>query len=169
MRDTLKELMDRLGVGRELSPYETFPWSASDSGKGVTCSAEVRMNPDGDEIEAEIQMLLDEPAEEGRPAVDQVMWMQIKPQIQQKWVISDVRIKGENWARKVHNWEERACNFFRAVTTELSLGTLPDIEALVERELNQKDRYGDQRGGGAGKAPKIRPAQLLDLKKGQGF
>ena len=168
MRDTLKELMEKLGVGYELSPYETFPWSAYDGAKALTCSAEVRMNPDGSEIEAEIQILLDEPIP-GKPSVDQVLWLKALPQIQGKWTITELRIKGENWVSKVFNWDEKACNFFRACTTELSLGNVPDIEALIERELKEKDRYGDQRGSGSGKAPKIRPAQLLDMKRGQGF
>lgn len=166
MRDSLKELMDRLGVGYELSPYETFPVSAMSG--NTTCSAEVRMNPDGNEIEAEIQILLEEP-EPGKKPVDQVLWMKATPHIQSKWSVMQLRIKGENWVGKVYNWEEKCCNFFRAVTSELTLGNLPDIDALLEREMKEKERFGDQRGGGSGKSPKIRPGQLLDMKKGQGF
>jgi hypothetical protein len=113
-------------------------------------------------------MLLDEPIP-GKPSVDQVLWLKASPQIQNKWSITELRIKGENWVSKVFNWDEKSCNFFRACITELSLGNIPDIEALIERELKEKERYGDQRGSGSGKAPKIRPAQLLDMKKGQGF
>ena len=168
MRDTLSELMERLGVDHALNAYETFPWSAYDSVKGLTCSAEVRMNPDGTEIEAEIQMLLEDP-EPGKKPIDQILWLKATPHIQTKWSVSDLRLKGESWVGKTYNWEEKCCNFFRACTTELNLGNIPDIEALIEREMKDKERFGDQRGGGSGKAPKIRPAQLLDMKKGQGF
>ena len=61
MRAPIKELMDNLGVGYILSAYETAPWSAYDDDEGLTCSAEVRMNSDGDEMEAEIQFMHDEP------------------------------------------------------------------------------------------------------------
>jgi len=168
MRDTLKELMDRFGVGYEMSAYETFPWSAYDGTKGVTCSAEVRMNPFGDEIEAEIQMLADEPAP-GKSSLDQILFMKATPHVQSKWSVIQLKIKGEDWVGKTYNWEEKGCNFFRACITELALGNIPDIDALIDREMRDKERFGDQRGSGSGKSPKIRPSQLLDLKKGQGF
>lgn len=168
MRDTLKELLDRLSVPHELTAYETFPWSAYDGEKGITCSAEVRMSTGADEIEAEIQMLYENP-EPGKKPLDQIMWFKATPHIQTKWSVKDLRIKGESWVGKTYNWEEKCCNFFRACVTELNLGNIPDIEALLEREMKDKERFGDQRGSGAGKAPKIKPAQLLDMKKGHGF
>ena len=166
MRATLSELMDKLGVGYELAPYETFPWSVMD--QNLTCSAEVRMNPDGTEVEAEIQLLTEEP-EPGKKPIDQVFWMRVTPHIQSKWAVIQLRIKGEDWVEKVYGWEEKCCNFFRACVAELALGSMPDIEALLDREMREKERFGDQRGGGGGKSPKIRPNQILDMKKGQGF
>ncbi len=61
MRVTLQELLQKLGVGYVMAAYETFPWSVSDSTTGKTCSAEVRMNPEGNEVEAEIQIFYDNP------------------------------------------------------------------------------------------------------------
>ena len=168
MRDTLMELMERLGVDHALSPYETYPWSAYDGVKGMTCSAEIRMSPGGDEIEGEIQLLFEDP-QPGQKPIDQVLWLKATPHMQNKWAVSQLRIKGENWVGKTYNWGEKCCNFFRACVTELSLGNIPDIEALLDREMRDKERFGDQRGSGSGKAPKIRPAQLLDIKRGQGF
>lgn len=168
MRDTLSELMERLGVDHALSPYETNPWSAYDSIKGLTCSAEVRMSPGGDEIEAELQRLWEDPQPGTRP-IEQVLWMKATPHLQDKWSVSQLRILGENWAGKTYNWEEKCCNFFRACASELAMGNIPDIDALLDREMRDKERFGDQRGSGGGKSPKIKPAQLLDMKKGQGF
>jgi hypothetical protein len=62
MRVPLKELMEKLGVGYELSPYETCPWMCYDEDKQITCSAEVRMGPAGCDIEAEVQFMMDEDA-----------------------------------------------------------------------------------------------------------
>jgi len=62
MRVPLKELMEKLGVGYELSPYETCPWMCYDDDKQITASAEVRMGPGGCDIEAEIQFMMDEDA-----------------------------------------------------------------------------------------------------------
>jgi len=67
MRVPLKELMEKLNVGYELSPYETCPWMFYDTDKGITCSAEVRVGPGGSDIEAEVQFMMDDdaPYEEG--------------------------------------------------------------------------------------------------------
>lgn len=62
MRIALKELMEKLSVGYELSPYETCPWMYYDEEKQITCSAEVRMGPGASDIEAEVQFLMDDDA-----------------------------------------------------------------------------------------------------------
>ncbi len=62
MRIALKELMEKLGVGYDLSPYETCPWMYYDDEKQITCSAEVRMGPGASDIEAEVQFLMDDDA-----------------------------------------------------------------------------------------------------------
>ena len=61
MREPLDKFMEDLGVGRILSPYETQPWMHYDEEQGISCSAEVRMGPGGDDVEAEIQFLYDDP------------------------------------------------------------------------------------------------------------
>ena len=38
MRFDLKKLMEKLGVNRALSPYETQPWYHYDAAKGITCN-----------------------------------------------------------------------------------------------------------------------------------
>lgn len=60
MRVELKELMEKLGVDYILSAYETRPWFLYDAEKGITCSAEVRMGPGEEDVQAEIQFLHDE-------------------------------------------------------------------------------------------------------------
>lgn len=167
MRLTLSDLLQKLGVSYTLSAYETCPWSADDQAIGKTCSAEVRMSPDGNEIEAEIQMFYDIP-EDGKSSVEQVLWLRAAPHTQENWSVSDLRIRRETWNGKIYNWEEKCCNFFRSVVTELEVGKIPDIDALIEREMGEKERFAGSRGGGAGKSPKIRPEQILNMK-GQGF
>ena len=164
MRLPLSEFLQKLGVSYVLGPYETFPWSMSDNGK--TCSAEVRMYPDATEIEAELQIFYDNP-EAGKPPVEQVLWFRALPH-QDKWDVLELRIKREDWRGKLYGWEEKCCNFFRACVLELEQGRLPDIEALLEREMKDNERFGGGRGG-SGKSPKIKPAQLLQMKQSQGM
>lgn len=60
MRIEYNELMEKLGVGHLLSPYETRPWFLHDKEMGIMCSAEIRAGPGLSDIEAEIQFLYDE-------------------------------------------------------------------------------------------------------------
>ncbi len=168
MAFTKKVLMDKLGIGYELGPYETFPASFYDAGSGRTCSAEARMDPDGGELECEIQLMYDTPPE-GKPSMEQVCIIKAKPITADEWDIVMLRVKGEPFGDDIYNWQEKSCNFFRAVIQELQTDTMPDIDELLDREFHNRERMGDQRQGGGGKSPKMKGAQLMGMKKGGGF
>jgi hypothetical protein len=178
MRVDVKKLLETLGVGHVLSPYETQPWLYYDPGKGITCSAEVRMGPSNDEIEAEIQFMRDETdstdgnaGETGGalmlgPGTEQIMRMRATP-ADGFWTPREVWVKGESYVNKIYNWEEKGCNFFRACIDAVQMNELPNIEELIEKELSDDDEFGGGRRGRIGrKSPKIKPAQLLGMKKG---
>lgn len=177
MRVTLKALLEKLGVGHVLSPYETHPWFYYDAERGITCSAEVRMGPASEDIEAEIQFLYDEgkepaPTNDGKPQKPvipdvpvQIMRMRALPTDNQ-WTPVDLHVKGEDFNNKIFNWEEKGCNFFRACAESLQMSMIPDIDELIKRELDDDDDFGGGRSGRIGrKSPKIKPAQLLGMKK----
>lgn len=169
MRLSKKELMDKLGVGYELGPYETFPWSYYDGDSSRTCSAEVRMNPDGAEMEAEVQMMYDTPPE-GTPPMAQFFWMKARPSgTTGEWEIIDYHLHGQKPEDEIYNWQEKSCNFFSAVVEELLSDTIPDLDELIDIHFHSHERMGDQRQGGGSKSPKIRTDQLLDMKKSGGF
>jgi len=166
MKVTFKDLMDKLGVGRLLNPYETQPWFYVDENEGVTASAEVRVNGDGDEVEAELQFMYDPPrADKG--AIEQVVLLKVKPQLrlQGQWCTTDLWVQRQNFSGKVYGWEEKGCNFFRACVRELKAERLPDIELLISRELGAREVWGGGSGEGSNKSPKIKSQQLLyDMK-----
>lgn len=169
MRMPLKKLLDHLGVGYELLAYETCPWSVYDEEKAITCSAEVRMGPDEDEMEMEIQMMYDLPKEGALP-VEQVFWAFSKPVTENKWEITSMRIKGEEQAGSIQGWDEKGCNFFHACVQELKMNKLPDIDELLNREMKSGGHSGGGgQGGGGSKAPKIKPQALMGMKGGRGF
>lgn len=167
MNVTLKDLLDKLGVDYELGPYETCPWTVYDADRDKTCSAEVRMNPDSDEVEGEIQILTDDPDRE-LPVMEPIYFMRAKPGNGGKWTIKYLLIKGEPIDESISRWHEKSCAFFRAVVQELTMDKFPDIEELLEQELYAKERGADQYGGGGGKSPKLRGGQLMGMKKGGG-
>lgn len=156
--------MEKLGVGYVLGPYQTCPWSFYQAEKGVTFSAEVRMGPDSDEVEAEAQLMYDNPAS-GMPSMEQVCYLRVTPSTG-RWEVADQRVQGKPYGREITNWKEKSCDFFGLLVQKLKAEELPNIEELLD-EAFRKERGADQRGGG-GKAPKIRPGQLLNMKKGGG-
>ena len=168
MRAPLKELLDKLGVGYVLSAYETCPWSAYDDEKGITCSAEVRMNNDGDEIEAEMQFMRENPEGDEKP-IEQVYWLLAKPAVQDQWDVKGIKIRGESDTDGTYNWTEKAVNFFNGCVQELKMGKIPDIDEILAREMKSNERYGGGVQGGGSKAPKIKPQALLGMKGGRGF
>jgi hypothetical protein len=170
MRFELKSLMEKLGVNRVLAPYETQPWFHYDAGKALTCSAEVRMGPGNEDIEAEIQFLKDETSESGEESAgggtEQIMRMKILPAGDGLWKVTELRVKGEDYVNEISDWETKGCNFFRACIQALQMGDLPNIEELIESELGDDDDWGGGRRGKVGrKSPKIKPAQLLGMKR----
>jgi hypothetical protein len=195
MRLPLDKFLEKLNVGHTLSPYETQPWFHYAEDVGITCSAEVRMGPTGDDLEAEIQFLYDEiPADlnertlkgpekkegdddddsDDRPPKyggmlsggrQQILWMQAKPVVHE-WSIKLLRIKGKDYVNAFGDWEQKACSFFTACTQALMMGELPDIDALIEEHMKDDDFWGGGRRGRAGKkAPSIKPGQLMGMKK----
>lgn len=168
MRETLKKLMDELGVGYELSSYETCPWAGFDDEKGISCSAEVRMNNDGDEIEAEMQIMRDNPTGDEKP-VEQVFWLFAKPATGDKWDIIDVKIHGEGNKENKYAWTEKAVSFFHACVQELKMGKVPDIDSILEREMKSNERFGGNAQGGGSKAPKIKPQAVMGMKGNGGI
>lgn len=169
MKLTRKELMDKLGVGRDLQPYETCPWVHYDEDEDINCSAEVRVEGGGDEVEAELQFVYDDPPE-GKPPVEQICWINARIKTDEKFEVVKLHIRREDKAGSIYNWEEKCCNFFRACVREIKAGRLPDIDMLLEREMSGGGRVGDKWGDGSSKSPKINAQSLLnDMKKGQGM
>ena len=113
MRVTLHELMEKLGVPHTLAAYETWPFAATDIVTNKTMNAEVRMNPDGDELEAEIQLVEDDESEMGTSdsnGVQQLCWILASPFKDDIWSVKALKIKNENWVGKVYGWEEECGN-----------------------------------------------------------
>lgn len=184
MRVSLKDLLEKLGIDHELSPYETQPWFHYDEDKGISCSAEVRMGPDGRDIEAEIQFLYDEEQEEDVEEDDgeggtrivgkrnfmhmQIMLMRAAPVTEHdEWSPKQLFVKQKDFTGTMYNWEEKGCDFFRSCISSILMSELPEIEDLIAKELSDDDGMGGGRTGRIGrKSPKIRPEKILNMKKG---
>ncbi|HEY8191291.1 MAG TPA: hypothetical protein VIG74_02610 [Alphaproteobacteria bacterium] len=165
MKMTYRELMDKLGVPHELSLYETYPFNVYNAASGLTCNAEARMGTDPDEIEAEIQLMYDTPPA-GGASMQQVIWFNVKPHLGQDWQTRDARLKNEPIDKGIYNWEEKCCAFFGDIVRFLKMEKIPDIDELIDDHFHSRERFNDQRGGGGGKSPKIKPAALMNIKKG---
>ncbi|MGE4314175.1 MAG: hypothetical protein AB7E85_07890 [Pseudobdellovibrionaceae bacterium] len=168
MRENISDMLRRVGVDYPLGPYQTQPWSHMDLDSGQTCSAEVRMSYDGTDFEAELQMMYDVPPA-GKPPLEQLMWFRAATQKDGLWDITHLKIRNEDKMGAIYGAEEKACQLFKACVQKMVQGEMPDFDTLMEEIFKEDERFAGRRSGGAGKAPKIRPQQLLDMKKGAGF
>ena len=169
MRATINELMDKLGVGYVPAPYDSAAWSSHDDAKGITCSATVHMGMDGDEVEAEIQLLYDTPPE-GKGPMEHICMLRAAPLNEGQWTVASLLIRGAPYGQEIYEWEEKACDFFQSMVQEIGAGKFPDIDELLDDAFHKRERFAGQRGGGGGKSPKIKPGQMLNMGKGgRGF
>ncbi len=166
---TLRAFMDLLGVDRLLAAYETQPWFAEDSSKSISCSANVTMDSDLSLIEADVYLVLEKPDPVSNNQTQEIIKLIGKPRVDGKWVVNELRIKGQSYKSKIYNWEEKGCNLFRAVITSLERGVIPDFDELTEKEMHENERFADQWGSGSSKAPIIKADQLLDMGGMKGF
>lgn len=167
MRMTFTELMEKLGIPQGLTPYEACPFNVYNAEKGITCNAEARMDGDPNAVEVEVQIMYDTPQPDGA-MMKQIIWFVVKPQIGQDWATRDARLNAQPIDRNIYNWDEKCCTFFSELLRFLKIDQVPDIDALVDEVFHSRERFNDQMGGGGGKSPKIKPAQLLGMKTGGG-
>lgn len=159
--------MERLGVGHILSAYETRPWFLYDEEQMISCSAEVRIGPGMQDVEAEIQFLHENPETEKDP-VEQILLMRILPMRDNLWTPKFLIVRGVDYVNKVHDWEARGCNFFKACIAVIQMGELPNIDELLEEEL---DDEGSESGGRrkrskvGKKAPTMNSQAVLGMKR----
>ena len=172
MKVNYKDLMSKLGVGRELHVYETQPWLVYNDEKGITVEAEVRCNHDQSEVEAEIQFMYETPPK-GKLPVEQICMIKVEQQkrLSNEYTVVEIIIRGESWKNKFYDWETKSCNFFRACVRDIKGGIIPDIDDILSKEMKESGRYGTNQGDGSNKSPKINTSNLLyDMKNtGRGF
>ncbi len=155
MRIEYAELMEKLATGHILSPYETRPWFVYEEERGISCSAEVRVGPGMADVEAEIQFLYDEEDaryddESGFGGPEQIMLIRFRPSKDNIWSASLMVVKGEDYENKIHDWDERGCEFFSACIGAIQMGEIPDIDELIDDILTE---YGGR--GGRGRKGKV--------------
>ncbi len=163
MRISLRELLDKLGVGYILAAYDSCPWSAYDDEKGISCNAEVRMDADGIELETELLFMRDEPQGDEKP-VERIYFLKAIPANGGQWDVKEVLIKGEGNTNDTYAFEEKSVDFFNACVQELKMDKIPDIDALLEKYMKNNERFGKKGGSGGNKAPKIKPAAVMGMK-----
>lgn len=173
MKVSYQELMNKLGVGRPLHPYETQPWFVHEESTGITCDAEVRANRDQTEIEAELQFMYETPPA-GKLPVEQVCLIKATQQkrLNDDYTVTAIWIRGESWENRFHDWEGKSCNFFRSCVREIRANRIPDIDDILSKEMKESGHFGSNQGDGSNKSPKINTANLLyDMKNkgGHGF
>lgn len=169
MRKTYKEVMNMLSVPKVLGAYETWPWSHFDEATQTSMCAEVRVSPDNDQVEAEIQIIRDAP-EDGELPFECCLWLVVEEKKDNQWCTTAMTKKGEPYGQDVYDWEQRSTKVFSRCAVLLNQGTLPNFDEIFEEEFKSSDRFGAKGGEGGSKSPIVRPDALLDMRRdGGGF
>lgn len=136
----------------------------SGSGEGGAPPPAPEMDPfTGLPVEPEPPPVLDL-LKPGRPY--QVLFMRILPMTEKEWTTKKLLVKGKDYENDFDGWEEKGCDFFRACIEAMQMSEIPDIEELIDTVLTDGSWGGSRRGRVGRKSPKIKPAQLLGMKKG---
>jgi hypothetical protein len=106
--------------------------------------------------------------------VEQICLLHVQKQarLNGDYTVVQMWIRGETWVNRLHDWEGKSCNFFRACIREIKAGRVPDIDDILSKEMKESGFYGSNQGDGSNKSPKINTANLLyDMKNkgGHGF
>lgn len=165
MRAILRDILDKLSVDQELKAYDSESWAVFDDENNVSCTAEVMMNSDADELTADIQFMRDFPKGDEKP-MEQVLHIIAVPAVQGKWDIKTATFKGENRGGDSYNWEGKCADLFSACVQELKMDKIPDIDALAEKELKDDERFGGTKGGGGRKSPQMKNQNNMKMKSG---
>jgi hypothetical protein len=156
----LKQLCDALGLDKLLGPLDSdINQCFDDEEGGRTCSAELRMNADANELEADVQLFYDDPDDDEIPPFQQIMLMQARPKKDGGWEIISVFVKDENMTGKFSGWAESAMALYTAITHSLKQDEIPDIDALIDEHMDGEDGRPGRAGrrGGGRKNPKFKP------------
>lgn len=172
MKGSFKDILEKFAADREMHPYESAFWQASDEEKGITCNAELRVNAYADAFEAEIQWLNMDMNTGDVKKIDQIMIVECRPQTQGSWGVHSARFRGDNYINAAYDWDEKLGRFFRAVVRELKQGKLPDLDTIEKTEMGDSGTFGDRKGDGSGRNVKVNTQSLMyDMKgaRGRGF
>ncbi len=158
------ELLRKLGIDHDLSPYQTVPESVHMSGQGVTMTAEVRRGAEDDPIEAEILRFYDEP-EPGKPPMELLFSLQLTWSKPDEWRFHKLLIKGEDWTSKFAGWDDKCLRVYMRCAQTMNAGELPDFDEIVEQEMRDDSFLGGgYYGGGGGRAPRVK-GDMMGMKK----
>ncbi len=163
----LKELLENLSVEHIMTPYETCPWTAYEEEKEITCSAEVRMDADGQELEAEIDIVREQAEGDEKP-FEQLFAIKFKPSLSGKWEPKMLKIKGKDWEDLFYDWDKKACELFSACVQEVKMEKTPDFDALLAKIMKESAKFSGVKGGSGGKAHKVqnKPQAKMNMKSG---
>lgn len=169
MRAELGELLAKLYVYRELSIYDTQQWSVFSEDIGASCTAEVRVNGYGEdieEIEAQVIVTYDDPKPH-MPSVVQTCYIKAEKQKVGDFSIKSAIVnKSEKAGSSIYDWGNKSLRFFTLIARELEKGHLPDFEDLEKVAFDERGMFADRMGEGGGRSPKINSEQLLKASRG---
>ncbi len=96
----------------------------------------------------------------------QIFIMRARVAADDAWEVKGLVIKAFDYENDFHDWEGKGCDFFLACVQALQMGEIPDIDALIDSNMQDSSGGGSGRRGRVGrKSPKANPASIMGMKK----
>lgn len=145
MRESLKKMLNKLGVPVVLQPYETYPVDFFDEEKGLNFTATVSLSGNQKHLIAEIQITQFVEGQEF-PKFNQVFYMTAVHEKSDHYYATTMRVMGRPVNTGLHKgWYEKGCRFFNQCITHIRKGVMPDLDMLYQSIYG---RVGGGSGGG---------------------
>ncbi len=170
MRIKKTELLSQMGIDEDLEPFETIPVDYFDSERGVDFCSSISMSGDGNEIEAEIQMI--EHLDEEKLRFRQVFALYAKRERprEEMFIVELMRIREQIVSGQKMNWLKNGCRFFKMCLSHIKKGMIPDFDVLYKASFGEEQSgKGEFWSGGRGsrnlkndkQPPKMKPPGRL--------
>ena len=85
---------------------------------------------DGNEVEAEAQMMYDAPPA-GKPPMEQICYLRAEPS-GGAWDVTVFRVRGQPYGQDKGNWPDKACDFFALLARALQVDEIPNVDELLD-------------------------------------
>lgn len=151
MRDTLDKLVQKMGIGQTISPYETIPYDFFNEKNDMDFIAMVSLTGKRGDFYAEVQVIQHVDGQES-PKFNQVFFMHAKHEHKDIYLVDYMRILGRPISGVYKGWFPKGARFFSQCVTHINKKVMPDFEMIYQTCFGDEKKGGGYSGGSSSRA-----------------